>query len=90
MNKRFSILATLILLISFKSILLAQYSKTLDEIKLENYKINVVFYDPYKNLLEQNPSFEKLDSIKQMEIWDNYLLNNVIYDFQLIKKKDII
>jgi len=81
---------TLILLISFKSILLAQYSKTLDEIKLENYKINVVFYDPYKNLLEQNPSFEKLDSIKQMEIWDNYLLNNVIYDFQLIKKKDII
>ncbi|MGE0079622.1 MAG: hypothetical protein AB7S50_15510 [Bacteroidales bacterium] len=90
MNKRFSILTTLILLISFKSVLLAQYSKTLDEIKLDNYKINVVFYDPYKNLLEQKPSFEKFDSIKQMEIWDNYLLNNVIYDFQLIKKKDII
>ena len=90
MNKRFSILTTLILLISFKSVLLAQYSKTLDEIQLENYKINVVFYDPHKNLLEQNPSFENLDSIKQMEIWDNYLLNNVIYDFQLIKKKEII
>lgn len=90
MNKRLSILLTLVLLISFKSIIVAQYSKTLDEIKLENYKINVVFYDPYKNLLEQNPSFEKLDSIKQMEIWDNYLLNNVIYDFQLTKKKNII
>jgi|WetSurMetagenome_2_1015567.scaffolds.fasta_scaffold00065_25 hypothetical protein len=90
MKKRLSILTTLILLISFESILSAQYSKTLEEIKIDNYKINIVFYDPYKNLLEQNPSFEKLDSIKQMEIWDNYLLNNVIYDFQLIKKKDII
>ncbi|TAJ10443.1 hypothetical protein DMA11_19050 [Marinilabiliaceae bacterium JC017] len=57
---------------------------------LEDYTIQVVFYDPYLNLIEQTPEFEKLDSLRQLEIWDEYLLNNVIFDFQLTQNEKIL
>lgn len=85
MNKRFLFLTTILLFGIFTT--WAQQSKIIDKFKLEDYTIRVVFYDPYLNLIEQNPSFKDLDSTSQSDIWENYLLNNVIYDFQLIKKK---
>jgi len=90
MNKKILLTTLTTILFAGFSPSWSQQSKIIDEIKLEDYKIFVVFYDPYLNLLEQNPSFADMDSSKQMTIWDNYLLNNVIYDFQLTQKKKII
>jgi len=88
MNKKFLFLTTLFLFGIFTT--WAQQSKIIDKFKLEDYTIRVVFYDPYLNLIEQNPSFKDLDSTSQSDIWEKYLLNNIIYDFQLIKKKKIL
>jgi hypothetical protein len=68
----------------------AQKSKTIEKLEFENYKLKVIFFDPYENLVSENPEFKNLDSLKQGEIWNEYLLNNVIYDFQLIQKKKIV
>ena len=68
----------------------AQKSKTIEKLKFENYELKVIFFDPYENLVSENPEFKNLDSLKQGEIWNKYLLNNVIYDFQLIQKKKIV
>lgn len=90
MNKRLFLTVLTIFLLSGPCATLAQQSKIIDEIKLDDYKILVVFYDPYLNLIEQNSTFKDLDSTKQLEIWDDYLLNHVVYDFQLTQKKKII
>lgn len=68
----------------------AQKSKTIEKLKFENYKLKVIFFDPYENLVSENPEFKNLDSLKQGELWNKYILNNVIYDFQLIQKRKII
>jgi hypothetical protein len=68
----------------------AQKSKTIEKLEFENYELKVIFFDPYENLVSENPEFKNLDSLKQGEIWNKYLLNNVIYDFQLIQKKKIV
>jgi hypothetical protein len=68
----------------------AQKSKTIEKLEFENYKLKVIFFDPYENLVSENPEFKNLDSLQQGEIWNEYLLNNVIYDFQLIQKKKIV
>ncbi|KQC34286.1 hypothetical protein AAU57_13775 [Nonlabens sp. YIK11] len=68
----------------------AQKSKTIEKLEFENYELKVIFFDPYENLVSENPEFKSLDSLKQGEIWNKYLLNNVIYDFQLIQKKKIV
>lgn len=90
MRKRLFLTTFTIFLISGFNISWSQISKIIDEIKFEDYNIVVVFYDPYLNLIEQNPSFNDMDSTKQLEVYDKYLLNNVIYDFQLTKKKKIL
>jgi len=68
----------------------SQKSKTIEKLKFENYELKVIFFDPYENLVSKNPEFKKLDSIKQGEVWNKYILNNVIFDFQLIQKKKIV
>jgi hypothetical protein len=68
----------------------AQKSKTIEKLEFENYELIVIFFDPYENLVSENPEFKNLDSLKQEDIWNKYILNNVIYDFQLIQKKEII
>ena len=68
----------------------AQKSKQIENLKFENYKLKVIFYDPYENIVSQNPEFDNLDSLKQGEIWNNYLINNVIYDFQLSQKNKVL
>jgi hypothetical protein len=68
----------------------AQKSKTIEKLEFENYELKVIFFDPYENLVSENPEFKNLDSLKQELVWNKYILNNVIYDFQLIQKKKII
>jgi len=68
----------------------SQKSKTIEKLKFENYELKVIFFDPYENLVSKNPEFKKLDSIKQGEVWNKYILNNVIFDFQLIQKKKVV
>lgn len=68
----------------------AQKSKTIEKLEFENYELKVIFFDPYENLVSENPEFKNLDSLKQEEVWNKYILNNVIYDFQLIQKKKIV
>lgn len=69
---------------------IAQKSKKIEKLEFENYELEVIFFDPYENLISENPEFKNLDSLQQGEIWNNYILNNVIYDFQLIQKKKIV
>lgn len=68
----------------------AQKSKTIEKLEFENYELKIIFFDPYENLVSENPKFKNLDSLRQEEVWNKYILNNVIYDFQLIQKKKII
>jgi hypothetical protein len=88
MKEKFVLLITF--LIFGINTLFAQKSKTIEKLEFENYKLKVIFFDPYENLVSENPEFKNLDSLKQGEIWNKYLLNNVIYDFQLIQKKKIV
>ena len=68
----------------------AQKSKIIEKLEFENYELKVIFFDPYENLVSENSEFKNLDSLKQEVVWNKYILNNVIYDFQLIQKKKII
>ena len=68
----------------------AQKSKIIEKLEFENYELKVIFFDPYENLVSENPEFKNLDSLKQGEVWNKYILNNVIFDFQLIQKKKIV
>ncbi|WP_196893730.1 hypothetical protein [Aureivirga marina] len=68
----------------------SQKSTTLEKFKIQDFDISVKFFDPYKNIIEEFPNFEKLEVKKQEEIWNNYLLNHIIYEFQLIHKNTTI
>lgn len=67
-----------------------QKSKKIDKLKFKNYEIEVTFFDPYENIIAKNPEFIDLDSLKQSHVWNNYLLNNTIYDFKLNKENKTI
>ncbi len=88
MKEKFILLITLLIFGLNTSI--AQKSKKIEKLEFENYKLKVIFFDPYENIISENPEFKNLDSLKQGQIWNNYILNNVIYDFQLSQKKKII
>lgn len=68
----------------------AQKSKKIETLKFEDYKLKIIFFDPYENITSKNKEFKNLDSLKQGEIWNKYLLNNVIYDFQLSQKNKLL
>ncbi|WP_027391807.1 hypothetical protein [Aquimarina latercula] len=88
MNEKFILLITF--LIFGLNTSFAQKSKTIEKLEFENYELKVIFLNPYENLVSENPEFKNLDSLKQEQVWNKYILNNVIYDFQLIQKKKII
>lgn len=88
MKEKFILLITF--LIFGLNISIAQKSKKIEKLEFENYELKVIFFDPYKNILSENPEFKNLDSLQQGKIYNNYLLNNVIYDFQLSQKRNIL
>jgi hypothetical protein len=57
---------------------------------VKQYELTVLFYDPYKNLLQTCPDFKDLTPKEQEPIWNDYLLNNAIYDFQLSDKRGVV
>ena len=88
MKEKFILIITLLIFGLNTSI--AQKSRKIENLKFENYEIKVIFFDPYENIVSKNPEFENLDSLKQGKVWNNYLLNNVIYDFQLSQKNKVL
>lgn len=88
MREKFVFLITFLLF--GLNISIAQKSTIIDELEFENYELKVIFFDPYENLFSENPDFQNLDSLQQGKMWNEYILNNVIYDFQLSQKKKVI
>ncbi len=83
----------LILLIGFlfgTRSLNAQISEQIENISGQDFQIIVTFFDPYENLIVNSPDFNKVDSLKQQNIWNSYLKNNVIYDFKLLKNGEVL
>lgn len=87
---REKIILLIVLLIFGINTSTAQKSKKIEKLQFDNYELKVIFFDPYENIVSENPEFKNLDSLKQGEIWNNYLLSNVIYDFQLSQKKKVL
>lgn len=69
---------------------IAQKSFLIEELAFDNYELKVVFYDPYENIISDNLEFKNLDSLQQGNVYNHYLLNNVIYDFQLSQDKKLL
>lgn len=88
MKEKFILLITLTLFGLNNST--AQISKEIENLEFKDYKIKVIFFDPYENIISENTEFKNLDSIEQGKIYNNYLLNNVIYDFQLSQDNKIL
>lgn len=88
MNGKF-LLGSLLILFGLHTTV-AQQSKNIEKLKFDDYELEVVFFDPYENIVSGNPLFDSLDSIQQAEIWNDYLLNNVIYRFKLSRNKKAI
>ena len=88
MKEKFILLITFLIFGLNTSI--AQKSKKIEKLEFKNYELEIIFFDPYENLISENPEFKNIDSLQQGKIWNNYILNNVIYDFQLSQKKKII
>lgn len=88
MKEKFILLITLIIFGLNTSN--AQKSEKIEKLKFDKYELKVIFFDPYENIISENPEFKNLDSLKQGKIYNNYLLNNVIYDFQLSQDKNIL
>ena len=88
MKEKFVLLIAFLILGINTSI--AQKSRKIEKLEFENYELKIIFFDPYENITSENPEFKNLDSLQQGKIWNNYILNNVIYDFQLIQKKKIV
>ena len=68
----------------------AQKSFLIEELTFDNYNLKVIFFDPYENIIADNPEFKNLDSLQQGNIYNHYLLHNVIYDFQLSQDKNLL
>lgn len=88
MNVKFLLWSLLILFGIHTTV--AQQSKNIEKLKFDDYELEVVFFDPYENIVSGNPQFDSLDSIQQAKIWNDYLLNNVIYRFKLSRNKKAI
>lgn len=88
MKEKFILLITLIIFGLNTSN--AQKSEKIEKLKFDKYELKVIFFDPYENIISENPEFKNLDSLKQGKIYNNYLLNNVIYDFHLSQDKNIL
>ncbi|MFD2528479.1 hypothetical protein [Polaribacter marinaquae] len=88
MKEKFVLLITLF--IFGLNISIAQKSKTIEKIKFDNYELKVKFFDPYEHLMSEDREFKSLYPKIQEKKWNEYILNNVIYDFQLIQNKKII
>ncbi len=80
-------LFTLICVLFFLKSSAQEIYKTVDQFKVGKNKVEVVFYDPFNNILNDDPEFDEKSDAEKSKILDNYLHSSVLYEFMLSVRK---
>jgi hypothetical protein len=80
-------LFTLISILFFLKSNAQEINKEVDKFKIGRNKVEVVFFDPFQNILIADPEFDSKSDKEKSEILDNYLHNSILYEFKLTQKK---